>query len=73
MSPQQLDLHSSLGSSCSEQGSSGSAASSPAREAGSSKRGDECGVDCKLGAAPERQAIGDDLNASVVLASWVDM
>ena len=37
------------------------------------KRGDERDVDCKLGAAPQRQAIGDDLNASVVLASWVDI
>ena len=35
--------------------------------------GDERGVDCKLGAARERQAVGDDLNAWVVLASWVDI
>ena len=45
-----------LGSCCGEPGSSGSAASSPAREAGSSNRGDERGAggdergaNCKLG------------------------
>ena len=70
VSLQRLDLHSSgyvrpFGSSC-----KAAPAVRLVWEAGSSNRGDERGVDCKLGAAPERQAIGDDRNASVVLASW---
>ena len=47
--PAQLGVCALFGSSCSEQGRSGSAAPSPAREAGSSKGGDKRSVDCKLG------------------------
>ena len=39
---------------------------------GGPQGGDKRGVDCKLGTTPQRQAIGDDLNASVVLACWLD-
>ena len=79
MSRQRLDLHRSgmfgvcalLSTSRSEQGSSSNTTPSSACDAGSSKRGDKRCVDCQLGATPQRQAIGDDFYAAVVLATRV--
>ncbi|CAE7363592.1 unnamed protein product, partial [Symbiodinium sp. KB8] len=66
--PAQFGVRALFGTSRSE-GSSGSTTPSSAWEAGSSAGRDKRCVDCELGATAQRQAIGDDFHAAVVLAS----
>ncbi|OLP95780.1 hypothetical protein AK812_SmicGene22018 [Symbiodinium microadriaticum] len=45
----------------------------PARSATSIERGNQGGIDSKLRAAPERESIGDDLDAAIIEAIGVDV
>ena len=71
--PAQLRVGALFGSSCSEQCGACSATPCPTRRACGGERGHQCRVDSQLGPSPKRQAVGNDLNAPVVLADRVDI